>query len=142
MAVKTTVQFFGEYDGMQVNKYVITEEGGIQVCVINYGATVTNIIIPDEAGLPADVVLGFNTMEGYVKAGDVYMGGICGRYANRLANARFSINGNEYKLANNNGSNCLHGGVRGFDKVFWNAELLADGGGVKFMYSSKDGEEG
>ncbi|MEQ1676344.1 MAG: aldose epimerase family protein [Chitinophagaceae bacterium] len=142
MAVRTTVQPFGEHRGKQVNKYIITQVAGIQVCVMNYGATITNIIVPDKTGTPGDVVLGFDSLEGYINAGNFYMGAICGRYANRVANGTFRINGNQYQLTQNNGKNCLHGGTRGFDKVIWNAALLPEGDGVAFTYISKDGEEG
>lgn len=142
MAEETTVQPFGEYEGRQVNKYTITGAAGMEVSVINYGATITNIIVPDKNGLLADIILGFDTLCGYINAGDYYIGGVCGRYANRIANARFRINGNEYKLPGNDGISCLHGGFKGFDKVYWDAEILSDGSGVTFMYNSKDGEEG
>lgn len=142
MAVTTTVLPFGEFEGRQVNKYIITRHAGIQVCVMNYGAAVTNLIVPGKGGVPADVVLGYDKLEDYLQAGNIYMGGICGRYANRIADAKFRINGSEYKLAHNNGVNCLHGGVKGFDKVYWEGEVLPGGDGVKFAYTSKDGEEG
>lgn len=142
MAVETIAQPFGEFEGRPVTKYVITEPGGIQVSVMNYGASVTNIIVSDKKGMPADVVLGFDTLDDYLLAGSIYMGGICGRYANRIANASFRINGSEYKLAHNNGVNCLHGGFKGFDKAYWDAQLLPEGDGVTFTYRSKDGEEG
>ncbi|MGQ0740014.1 MAG: aldose epimerase family protein [Bacteroidota bacterium] len=142
MSVKTTVQPFGEYGGKVVNKYTITQMAGIQVSVINYGATITSIIVPDKAGSPADVVLGFNTLGGYIQSGHFYFGGICGRYANRIADARFRINGHEYKLSNNIDIGCLHGGYQGFDKKYWEATLLPEGNGVILTYNSKDGEEG
>ncbi len=142
MAVKTTVQDFGKYEGKPVCKYIITELAGIQVTAINYGAAITSIIVPDKMGSPADVVLGFNSLPGYIQAGDMYMGAICGRYANRIAHAKFRINGSEYKLASNNGRNCLHGGSKGFDKIYWDATLLPEGDGVRFTYRSKDQEEG
>jgi aldose 1-epimerase len=142
MAVRTTVQEFGTFEGKPVSKYIITELSGIQVTVMNYGATVTGIIVPDKTGSPADVVLGFNTLDGYIQGGDVYMGGICGRFANRIAHAKLRINGSEYRLPANNGDHCLHGGVKGFDKVYWKGELLPEGNGVKFTYRSKHDEEG
>lgn len=142
MAVKTTVQPFGEIDGRTVNKYTITQVAGIQVSVMNYGATVTSIIVPDKTGSPADVVLGFDTLEGYIRSGEHYFGGICGRYANRIADGRFRINGSEYHLSKNGGISCLHGGFKGFDKKYWEAEILPEGNGVRFSYKSFDGEEG
>lgn len=142
MRVKVTVQPFGEWNGKTVNKYIITAIAGIQVSVINYGATVTSIIVPDRSGAPADVVLGFDSLDEYIKAGNYYIGGICGRFANRIAGARFRINGSEYTLTGNDGGHCLHGGNHGFDKVFWEGNILPDGDGVEFTYYSKDGEEG
>lgn len=142
MRVTTTEQFFGTFNGKQVNKYTITEVAGIQVSVINYGATITNLIVPDRSGSPADIVLGFDSLEGYVKAADTYMGSICGRYANRIGHAAFNINGSRYNLSKNAGVNCLHGGFRGFDKVCWDAEILPGNDGVIFKYESNDGEEG
>jgi aldose 1-epimerase len=142
MAVSIIAQPFGKWEDRPVSKYIIAEAGGIQVSVINYGATVTNCMVPDKTGAVADVVLGFDTMEEYLQAGTIYAGGICGRYANRIANATFRINGSVYRLAHNNGVNCLHGGFRGFDKVYWDAQLLPANDGVTFTYTSKDGEEG
>ena len=142
MKVTTTEQIFGEYEGKQVNKYTITEIAGIQVSIINYGAIITNVIVPDRSGSPADVVLGFDSLQGYVNGGDTYMGSICGRYAGRISNAVFNINGNKYQLSRNDGVNCLHGGIKGFDKVVWDTELLPEGDGVIFRYNSNDGEEG
>ncbi len=142
MAVKITVQPFGEWEGRTVNKYTITELAGIQVSLINYGAAVTSIIVPDKSGAPADVVLGFDTMEGYIRSGHFYFGGICGRYANRIGDATFRINGNEYHLSKNMGISCLHGGFQGFDKKYWEAEILPEENAVKFTYHSRDGEEG
>ncbi|HEV7783241.1 MAG TPA: aldose epimerase family protein [Chitinophagaceae bacterium] len=142
MAVRTTVEDFGTYQGKPVNKYIITELAGIQVTAINYGAAITGIIVPDNTGTPADVVLGFNSLKGYTQAGDMYMGAICGRFANRIAHAKFRINGSEYHLTNNNGRNCLHGGASGFDKAYWDGELLPEEDGVRFTYRSRDQEEG
>lgn len=140
MNIKTTVLPFGEVEGNPVYKYIIADPSGMQVTVMNYGATITNIIVPDKDGNPCDVILGFETIDGYVKAGDIYMGSICGRYANRIGNAKFSIDSREYYVSANKGKNSLHGGFKGFDKMIWNAEPLD--AGVKFNYTSKDGEEG
>lgn len=142
MAAKTTIEAFGEYEGRVVNKYTITSDSGLQVSVINYGATVTSIIVPGKTGVPADVVLGFDSLEGYINSGRFYFGGVCGRYANRIKHARFHINGDEYQVSANDGVNCLHGGSQGFDKKFWEGEILSSQDGVRFIYHSKDGEEG
>jgi aldose 1-epimerase len=142
MGAQLSIHPFGEWEGRLINRYTVTETAGIQVSIINYGATVTSMIVPDRNGAPADVVLGFDTMEGYLNAGEYYIGGICGRYANRIAGGRFRINGHMYQLTGNNEGHCLHGGKKGFDKVFWEAEPLPGNDGVKFTYRSKDGEEG
>ncbi|HUR65418.1 MAG TPA: aldose epimerase family protein [Chitinophagaceae bacterium] len=142
MAVKTAVQVFGEYEGRTVNKYTITQLAGIEVSVINYGAIITNIIVPDKMGSPGDVVLGFDTLEGYIRSGQSYIGGICGRYANRIAGGKFQLNGHEYNVSSNTPAGCLHGGHHGFDKKFWEANIIPEENGVVFTYYSKDGEEG
>lgn len=142
MAVNVTVQPFGEFEGKAVHKYTIVEDDGIRVAVINYGATVTGILVPGRNGEMGDVVLGFDTLEGYIQSGQFYFGGICGRYANRIAEGRFRINGKEYRLSKNIGMGCLHGGFRGFDKKYWEAVVFAGNDGVRFTYQSADGEEG
>lgn len=142
MQVTTNQQSFGVYKGKIVNKYTITQQQGIQFSVINYGATITSIIVPDKTGAPVDVVLGFDTLDAYINATDMYPGCICGRYANRIANGIFHINGNTYQLTKNNGANALHGGEKGFNKQFWEGEILPTGDGVKFTYISSDKEEG
>jgi aldose 1-epimerase len=115
--------------------------------VTNYGAIVLSLEAPDRNGKNADIVLGYKTLAEYEKA-TPYFGAIVGRYGNRIANGRFSLDGREYKLATNNtpgGKPCaLHGGLIGFDKVVWRAEGVSKEGaqGVKLRYLSKDGEEG
>lgn len=142
MAVRTTVQSFGEVNGKSVHQYTITQVEGIQVSVINYGATLTSIIVPDKNGSPGDVVLGFNDLKGYIDHGNYYIGSICGRYANRIGNASFRINGHTYNISSNLGTNHLHGGFEGFDRKIWDASILPEENGVQFTYKSKDGEEG
>jgi aldose 1-epimerase len=116
--------------------------GGLEVSISNYGGTVTSIKAPDAAGNLADVVLGFDSVAGYQKAG-FYPGATIGRYANRIGNCRFALNGVEYKLYKNNGENSLHGGLKGFDKVVWNArEIPGEEPALELTYFSKDGEEG
>ncbi|MGH9940745.1 MAG: aldose epimerase family protein, partial [Pyrinomonadaceae bacterium] len=100
--------------------------------------------VPDRAGHFDDVLLGFDTLEGYLKESSFYVGPVIGRYANRIAKGRFALNGKEYKLAVNNGENHLHGGLKGFDKVVWKARPLQTRGGaaLELTYLSNDGEEG
>src|SRR5437773_6576478 len=132
---------FGNYESKPVTEYTITNGNGMQVSVINYGGTVTKIIVPDKDGKMGDVVLGFDSLSGYLQKGDPYFGSLVGRYANRIANAKFSLDGKEYTLAGNDHGNSLHGGNKGFDKVYWNIEKQNDSS-LKLTYLSKDGEEG
>lgn len=128
-------------DFSSIKEYTLKNESGMVVKITNYGATITSIIVPDRDGNMADVALGYNTVEGYINAIDrPYFGAVVGRYGNRIAAGRFSIDGTEYELATNNGENHLHGGNLGFDKVVWDAEFIE--GGVRLSYLAKDGEEG
>jgi aldose 1-epimerase len=130
-------------DGTAIEAFTITNAAGASVTAITYGAIVTSIKVPDREGKLADVVLGHDSLDGYLKEGS-YFGATVGRYANRIGGAQFGIDGQTYKLAANNGENSLHGGLKGFDKVVWHPELVesADGTGVKLKYVSPDGEEG
>ena len=124
-----------------VKSYTLKNSNGMTVKITNYGATITSIIVPDRDGNMADVVLGYDNVEGYINAIDrPYFGAVVGRYGNRIAEGKFSIDGTEYELATNNGDNHLHGGYMGFDKVVWDAEPVENG--VKMTYLAKDGEEG
>ena len=128
-------------DGTAVDVFTLTNKHGVQVRVISYGAIVTSIRVPDRNGTFADVVHGFDTLDGYLKT-HPYFGAVVGRYGNRIGRAQFTVDGRTYKLAANNGPNHLHGGVRGFDKFVWQAEPLPGGVGVAFSRTSPDGEEG
>jgi aldose 1-epimerase len=130
-------------DGTRVDSYTLKNASGVEVRIITYGATIVSIKIPDRAGRFDDVVTGFETLDGYVSR-PRFFGAIAGRYANRIANARFTLDGKTYQLAANNGKNHLHGGVRGFDKVVWKASPFDRNGtpGVRLTYVSADGEEG
>jgi len=130
-------------DGKTVDLYTLTNSHGMEVRAMTYGGIIVSLRVPDKSGKVADVVLGFDTFDGYLD-NKPYMGAIVGRYGNRIANAEFTLDGVKYTLAKNNGPNSLHGGVKGFDKVVWDGESLAnaDGAGVAFTYLSKDGEEG
>jgi aldose 1-epimerase len=132
---------FGSLGTIAVTEYTISNANGMQVSVINYGATITKIITADKNGFFGNVILGFDSLDGYIENGNQYIGSIVGRYCNRIAHAAFSLNGKEYQLAKNNEGNSLHGGNKGFDKVLWNTEKK-DGQCLKLTYFSKDGEEG
>jgi aldose 1-epimerase len=130
-------------DGRAVEEFTLTNAHGIEVRAITYGAIITVIRTPDRSGKLADIVFGFDSLQGYL-AQSPYFGAIVGRYANRIARGQFTLDGVTYNLAKNNGPNSLHGGLRGFDKVLWTGEpLQTDSGvGVAFHYRSSDGEEG
>ncbi|MGA7752371.1 MAG: aldose epimerase family protein [Candidatus Sulfotelmatobacter sp.] len=133
---------FGTRDGRPVNLYTLTNSHGVEVHAMNYGGIILSIRVPDRKGELADVVLGHDTMEGYIP-NPPYLGAIVGRYANRIANGTFTLDGKTYTLPKNDGPNTLHGGTtRTFDKVVWDAEPLKGATGVAFTYLSKDGEEG
>ena len=130
-------------DGRPVRVYTLINKNGLKARLINYGATLVELTAPDRDGRFADIVLGFDTLEGYLKSSP-YFGCIVGRYGNRIAKGRFTLDGAEYELAVNNGANHLHGGIVGFDKVLWTAEPVSSESarGVRFGYLSPDGEEG
>jgi aldose 1-epimerase len=137
-------QSFGKTtDGRPIDRYTLKNAHGVEADVITWGAIVTRLVVPDRAGKPGDVVLGFDSLDGYLKT-HPYFGAIVGRYGNRIAKGRFTLNGQTYTLAVNNGPNSLHGGLKGFDKQVWTARPLAsaDGPAVELTYVSKDGEEG
>ncbi len=131
--------------GTPVNLYRLRNGGGMEVEITNYGATVTSIKVPDRDGKVEDVALGYDTLAGWEK-GTSYFGAIVGRYGNRLAKGRFTLDGHSYQVPVNNGPNSLHGGKVGFHQHVWAAETIADeaGGrvGVKFTYVSKAGDQG
>lgn len=130
-------------DGTTVDGYTLRSPGGIAVHVITYGGIITALHAPDRAGRTRDVVLGFDTLDGYLHDSP-YFGAVIGRYANRIAAGRFTLDGHTYQLDTNDGPNALHGGVRGFDKVVWRAEPQATEGGpaVSLTYRSPDGDQG
>ena len=130
-------------DGKEVNMYTLTNPAGLEIRIINYGAIVQSLKVPDRNGRLEDVVLGYDTLDEYVKASP-YFGAIVGRYGNRIARGKFTLDGREYSLPVNNGVNHLHGGPDGFDRVFWEGELIEKDGlaGVKLTYRSPDGDEG
>ncbi|HVO75490.1 MAG TPA: aldose epimerase family protein [Ignavibacteriaceae bacterium] len=135
---------FGKLDdGSPVFLYSLKNNSGMKVNIINYGAIVTHVFAPDKNGRFEDVVLGYDTLKGYIND-KVFLGAIVGRYGNRIAKGKFSIDGKEYQLAKNNGENHLHGGPKGFFKVLWNAEPIKKGSieSLKLKYISRDGEEG
>ncbi len=131
-------------DGRQITLYTLTNPNGMRARITNYGAILVSLEAPDKKGKLADVTLGFDTLDGYLKV-HPYFGAIVGRYANRIGNAQFTLNGVLYKLAANNNENHLHGGIKGFDKAVWKPEDVKVEGNkawVKLIYISEDEEEG
>ncbi len=129
-------------DGRAIDLYTLTNSQGMRVAITNYGGIVVSIVVPDRSGKAGDVVLGFDNLEGYL-AKEPYFGALIGRYGNRIGNARFKLEGVEYKLPANNGPNSLHGGLQGFDKRVWTArEIHGERPALELTYLSKDGEEG
>jgi aldose 1-epimerase len=130
-------------DGRQADLYTLTNASGMVVRITNYGGIVTHVFVPDREGTFSDVVLGFDSLSNYV-AGHPFFGALVGRYGNRIGKATFTLDGQTYTLAANNGPNSLHGGKVGFDKVLWNAESwqVGENIGITLTYVSPDGEEG
>ena len=130
-------------DGTPVELFVLTNSHGVKARISNYGGIIQALEVPDRRGQMADVVLGYDNVASYIK-NSPYFGALVGRYGNRIAKGRFKLNGKTYKLAINNPPNSLHGGVKGFDKVVWEATELHPAGGVglQLTYLSRDDEEG
>lgn len=130
-------------DGKEVYLFSLRNTKGAEALISNYGGLVTSLKVPDRNGNFGDVVLGYDNLADYLKE-TPYFGALIGRYGNRIARGKFTLDGQQYSLATNNYPNALHGGVKGFDKVVWEPAILAspDGAGLKLTYLSKDGEEG
>jgi aldose 1-epimerase len=138
---------FGVKEGTSVELYTLRNAKGMEARITNYGGIVVSLKVPDRTGQSGDVVLGFDALDGYLSPeyakSNPYFGALIGRYGNRIGKARFSLDGKEYKLAANNGVNHLHGGVKGYDKVVWEARPLpGEEPALELHYLSKDGEEG
>jgi len=139
--MKTTV--FGTLpDGREVHQYTLENRSGVTAQIINYGATVTSLKVPDRNGKMEDVVLGYDSLQGYID-GTAYFGAIVGRYGNRIGKGRFQLDGKDYQLTVNDGENHLHGGKTGFNKVLWDAKAGDSAeSSLQLQYVSRDGEEG
>ena len=130
-------------DGQTVELYTLTNKNGMTAKIMNYGGIVTQLQVPDRNGNLGDVCLGFDTLAPYLEA-PPYFGALVGRYANRIAKGKFTLDGKQYTLATNDGPNALHGGLKGFDKVIWAVKPMQtkQGPALELTYVSKDGEEG
>jgi aldose 1-epimerase len=131
--------FLRTLDGKQVGLFTLKNEGGVTVKITNYGASIVQVLVPDKYGRYEDIALGYSTIDGYINDG-MYLGCTVGRYANRIARGQFILDGKKYNLAVNNGQNSLHGGLRGFNKVVWDARQ--EGNRLLLSYVSPDMEEG
>jgi aldose 1-epimerase len=141
-ATAVSKQSFGEADGKAVDLYTLTNKNGAQVKITTYGGIITSWTSPDKSGNKSSIVLGFDSLSGYL-AKPPFFGALIGRYGNRIAKGKFKIDDSTYTLATNNGINHLHGGVKGFDKVVWDAQTISDSvPALVLTYFSKDGEEG
>jgi len=142
-SMSITKEVFGTVDNKEVYLYTLKNGSGFTIKITNYGGIVTSVLAPDKNGKFDNVVLGYDSLSGYLKD-TPYFGAIVGRYANRIAGGKFVLNGQEYTLAVNNGPNHLHGGIKGLDKVVWDDEEIQreNETGLKLHYLSKDGEEG
>lgn len=133
---------FGQINGDTITQYTITNPQGMQVSIINYGGTVTNLLVPGRDHELGDVVLGFDSLSGYLQKSNPYFGCLVGRYGNRIAKGKFILDGQAYQLTLNDHGNTLHGGVQGLDKVIWQASKPAGDSSLKLTYTSKDGDQG
>jgi aldose 1-epimerase len=141
--IKIQKRIFGKApNGQKVNLYTLTNAKGMKISLMDYGATLTSVVVPDNKGKFADIALGYNNFKDYV-TNNQYFGGIVGRYGNRIAAGKFVLDGKQYSLNTNNNGQHLHGGNIGFHAVVWNSKTFknADNAGVIFTYLSKDGEE-
>lgn len=130
-----------ELNGKETDLFILKNKNGVEIAVTNYGGFIVAVMVPDRQGKYADVVLGHSSIQDYLHTPEPYLGALIGRYGNRIAGGKFTLEGKEYTLAVNNGPNTLHGGLTGFNAVVWDAEQL-NAQTLKLNYLSVDGEEG
>jgi len=130
-------------DGREADLYTLTNKSGMEVAITNFGGIIVSLKVPDRQGKSDDVVLGYDTLDGYL-TNNAFFGALIGRYGNRIAHGTFTLNGTVYKLSKNDGDNTLHGGPEGFNKRLWTAKDVstAKGNALELTYKSADGEEG
>lgn len=142
-AAEVKMEHWGEHQGEQVYLYTLTNDNGVEMKVTNYGGRITALKVPDKNGNLVDVVLGLDSLDGYLNNPNNF-GAAIGRYGNRIADGQFTIDGKTYNIAQNNGDNHLHGGFVGYDRRVWNIKVVEENGELTAIlnYESKDGEEG
>jgi aldose 1-epimerase len=141
-ATKVSKADFGKTsDGTAVQIFTLTNEHGLEARICTYGGAVVSLKTPDRTGKMDDIVLGFDSLQGYLNPAEPFFGALIGRYGNRIGHAKFTLDGKQYTLPANDGANMLHGGPKGFDKVVWTPRQLPDGG-LELTYISKDGDQG
>lgn len=133
--------FQSQMAGKQVDLFTIKNKNGLAAQITNYGGRVVSLWVPDKDGNFEDIVLGYESPEGYLQSNEIYFGALIGRYGNRIANGKFTLNDTTFTLATNNDDNHLHGGKNGFNNVVWDAKQISDSE-LELKYLSKDGEEG
>lgn len=140
---KMTQVLFGNMpdEGKDVMLYTLRNENGMEISVMNYGGIIVSVKVPDRQGNVEEVTLGYDSLQAYID-NNPYFGALIGRYGNRIANGSFTLDGRQYKLPTNDGTNQLHGGPRGFDKVYWDITPGSDSTSLVLTYDSPDGEQG
>ena len=133
--------FQGEQDGKKVELFTLKNSSGLVVQITNFGGKIVSLWVPDKNGKLDDIVMGYSTLPEYLKTGEIYFGSLIGRYGNRIGNAKFTLNDSVYSLAANNGPNSLHGGIKGYNNVVWDA-VQNDENTLLLSYLSPNGEEG
>ncbi len=133
--------YFGHIGNDSIYAYTLSNSRGLKAVITNYGGTILQLWTPDRTGNSGNIVLGYDSLSGYLQKTNPYFGALVGRYANRIHRGTFVIDGKTYTLAQNNNGNTLHGGIKGFDKVIWNVNQVNDSS-LALSYSSPDGEEG
>ena len=134
-------KFKQELDGKSVELFTLKNNNGVVIQITNFGGRITHLWAPDKKGNFADIVIGYNSLEEYLNSNEIYYGALIGRYGNRIADGKFELNDSVYTLATNNGKNHLHGGIKGFNDVVWDAHLINQQK-LELEYLSVDGEEG
>jgi len=140
--IKFSKSVFGKINDNNIYEYTLSNSTGISVSFLNYGASISRFLFYNFEKKPIDIVLGFNTLDGYLQKKNRYFGATIGRYANRIEDAKFSINNIEYNLEKNQLNNCLHGGTTGFDKVIWESLFIKEENTIKFSYNSNNFDNG